>query len=30
MSVTSLEAELQAKIREAHPELRRVYFNKGL
>ncbi|XP_036096594.1 sideroflexin-1 isoform X3 [Molossus molossus] len=30
MSVTSLEAELQAKIRESHPELRRVYFNKGL
>nr|XP_023407299.1 sideroflexin-1 isoform X3 [Loxodonta africana]XP_023407301.1 sideroflexin-1 isoform X3 [Loxodonta africana]XP_023407309.1 sideroflexin-1 isoform X3 [Loxodonta africana] len=30
MSVTSLEADLQAKIREAHPELRRVYFNKGL
>uniref|UniRef100_A0A667HHK8 Sideroflexin-1 n=1 Tax=Lynx canadensis TaxID=61383 RepID=A0A667HHK8_LYNCA len=30
MSVTSLEAELQAKIRETYPELRRVYFNKGL
>lgn len=30
MSVTSLEAELQARIRETHPELRRVYFNKGL
>uniref|UniRef100_A0A8D2K1M8 Sideroflexin-1 n=1 Tax=Theropithecus gelada TaxID=9565 RepID=A0A8D2K1M8_THEGE len=30
MSVTSLEAELQAKIQESHPELRRVYFNKGL
>lgn len=30
MSVTSLEAELQAQIREAHPDLRRVYFNKGL
>ncbi|XP_053422746.1 sideroflexin-1 isoform X2 [Nycticebus coucang] len=30
MSVTSLEAELQAKIQETHPELRRVYFNKGL
>ncbi|XP_058402234.1 sideroflexin-1 isoform X4 [Diceros bicornis minor] len=30
MSVTSLEAELQAKIRETSPELRRVYFNKGL
>ncbi|XP_039095699.1 sideroflexin-1 isoform X1 [Hyaena hyaena] len=30
MSVTSLEAELQAKIRETCPELRRVYFNKGL
>lgn len=30
MSVTSLEAELQAKIRETHPDLRRVYFNKGL
>ena len=30
MSVTSLEAELQAKIRETHPELQRVYFNKGL
>uniref|UniRef100_G1NSR4 Sidoreflexin n=1 Tax=Myotis lucifugus TaxID=59463 RepID=G1NSR4_MYOLU len=30
MSVTSLEAELQAKLRESHPELRRVYFNKGL
>ncbi|EHB00730.1 Sideroflexin-1 [Heterocephalus glaber] len=30
MSVTSLEAELQAKIQESHPELQRVYFNKGL
>lgn len=30
MSVTSLEAELQAKIQETYPELRRVYFNKGL
>ncbi|XP_069451423.1 sideroflexin-1 isoform X4 [Ovis canadensis] len=30
MSVTSLEAELQARIRETYPELRRVYFNKGL
>ncbi|XP_047412233.1 sideroflexin-1 isoform X4 [Sciurus carolinensis] len=30
MSVTSLEAELQARIQESHPELRRVYFNKGL
>uniref|UniRef100_A0A2I3RZQ6 Sidoreflexin n=1 Tax=Pan troglodytes TaxID=9598 RepID=A0A2I3RZQ6_PANTR len=30
MSVTSLEAELQAKIQESHPELRRIYFNKGL
>lgn len=30
MSVTSLEAELQAQIREAYPDLRRVYFNKGL
>ncbi|KAF6281323.1 sideroflexin 1 [Rhinolophus ferrumequinum] len=30
MSVTSLEPELQAEIRETHPELRRVYFNKGL
>uniref|UniRef100_A0A8C5W6C7 Sideroflexin-1 n=1 Tax=Microcebus murinus TaxID=30608 RepID=A0A8C5W6C7_MICMU len=30
MSVTSLEAELQAETQEAHPELRRGYFNKGL
>uniref|UniRef100_A0A8D2CUB8 Sidoreflexin n=1 Tax=Sciurus vulgaris TaxID=55149 RepID=A0A8D2CUB8_SCIVU len=30
MSVTSLEAELQARIQESHPELQRVYFNKGL
>ncbi|ELK28927.1 Sideroflexin-1 [Myotis davidii] len=30
MSVTSLEPELQAKLRESHPELRHVYFNKGL
>ncbi|KAK1343570.1 hypothetical protein QTO34_016350 [Cnephaeus nilssonii] len=30
MSVTSLEAELQAKLQESHPALRRVYFNKGL
>uniref|UniRef100_A0A673TTB5 Sideroflexin-1 n=2 Tax=Suricata suricatta TaxID=37032 RepID=A0A673TTB5_SURSU len=30
MSVTSLEADLQATIRETYPELRRVYFNKGL
>ncbi|XP_016064276.1 PREDICTED: sideroflexin-1 isoform X2 [Miniopterus natalensis] len=30
MSVTSLEAELQAKIQETHPELHHVYFNKGL
>lgn len=30
MSVTSLEAELQAELRETRPDLRRVYFNKGL
>ncbi|XP_040828391.1 sideroflexin-1 isoform X3 [Ochotona curzoniae] len=30
MSVTSLEAELQARIQESRPELRHVYFNKGL
>lgn len=30
MSVTSLEPELQAEIRKTHPELQRVYFNKGL
>uniref|UniRef100_I3NCH5 Sidoreflexin n=1 Tax=Ictidomys tridecemlineatus TaxID=43179 RepID=I3NCH5_ICTTR len=30
MSVTGLEAELRAKIQESHPELQRVYFNKGL
>uniref|UniRef100_M3YMG5 Sideroflexin-1 n=5 Tax=Mustelinae TaxID=169418 RepID=M3YMG5_MUSPF len=30
MSVTSLEPDLQAKIQETYPELRRVYFNKGL
>uniref|UniRef100_A0A8D2GPG0 Sidoreflexin n=1 Tax=Urocitellus parryii TaxID=9999 RepID=A0A8D2GPG0_UROPR len=30
MSVTALEAELRAKILESHPELQRVYFNKGL
>lgn len=30
MSVTSLEDELQASIQRSHPELRRVYFNKGL
>ncbi|XP_068265021.1 sideroflexin-1 isoform X2 [Nyctibius grandis] len=30
MSVTRLEPELQAKIRENSPELERVYFNKGL
>ncbi|XP_061858706.1 sideroflexin-1 isoform X3 [Colius striatus] len=30
MSVTHLEPELQAKIRENSPELERVYFNKGL
>ncbi|EPY82219.1 sideroflexin-1 [Camelus ferus] len=30
MSVTSLEEELRAKIRETRPDLQRVYFNKGL
>uniref|UniRef100_UPI0030767320 sideroflexin-1 isoform 4 n=1 Tax=Mus musculus TaxID=10090 RepID=UPI0030767320 len=30
MSVTSLEDELQASIQRTHPEIRRVYFNKGL
>ncbi|CAO2596088.1 Sfxn1 [Lemmus lemmus] len=30
MSVTSLEDELQASIQRSHPELQRVYFNKGL
>ncbi|XP_070790055.1 sideroflexin-1 isoform X3 [Pituophis catenifer annectens] len=30
MSVTRLEPELQAKIKEMSPELDRVYFNKGL
>ncbi|GAB1298197.1 Sideroflexin-1 [Apodemus speciosus] len=30
MSVTSLEEELQASIQKSHPEIRRVYFNKGL
>ncbi|XP_059681158.1 sideroflexin-1 isoform X2 [Gavia stellata] len=30
MSVTRLEPELQAKIRENSPELEHVYFNKGL
>uniref|UniRef100_A0A8C8AB14 Sideroflexin-1 n=2 Tax=Otus sunia TaxID=257818 RepID=A0A8C8AB14_9STRI len=30
MSVTRLEPELQAKIRENSPDLERVYFNKGL
>lgn len=30
MSVTSLEAELQAELQETRPDLRRVYFNKGL
>nr|XP_042134428.1 sideroflexin-1 isoform X1 [Peromyscus maniculatus bairdii] len=30
MPVTSLEDELQASIQRSHPELQRVYFNKGL
>lgn len=30
MLVTSLEPELQAKIQQSHPELQRVFFNKGL